>query len=109
MKITFNVECTPEEARDLLGLPDFGPMQTAITQELEKKIKENMQLLSNPLDPQGMFKSWLNPVSGFEQLQNLFWGQTQKTLQNLTENTVNNVLSYSQNNSGNKPNIANIL
>ncbi|WP_420846806.1 DUF6489 family protein [Microvirga tunisiensis] len=27
MKITMDVECTPEEARAFLGLPDVKPMQ----------------------------------------------------------------------------------
>ena len=27
MKITMNVDCTPEEARAFLGLPDVKPMQ----------------------------------------------------------------------------------
>ena len=29
MKVTVEVECTPEEARQFLGLPDVVPMQQA--------------------------------------------------------------------------------
>ncbi|MCL2473750.1 MAG: DUF6489 family protein, partial [Alphaproteobacteria bacterium] len=86
MKITFNIDCTPEEARNLLGLPDLGPMQRALTEELEKKMKESMQLLNNPLTPQ----NWFNPG-----LQSLFWEQMQKTMQNITETAANNMLSFS--------------
>ena len=30
MKITVNVDCTPEEARSFLGLPDVQPLQAAV-------------------------------------------------------------------------------
>ena len=33
MKFTVNVECTPEEARAFMGLPDVQPMQEAMMQD----------------------------------------------------------------------------
>ena len=30
MKITVNVDCTPDEARHFFGLPDVKPMQDAL-------------------------------------------------------------------------------
>jgi hypothetical protein len=30
MKITTNVDCTPDEARILMGLPDLKPMQEVL-------------------------------------------------------------------------------
>ena len=32
MKINVEVDCTPLEAREFLGLPDVKPMQAAITE-----------------------------------------------------------------------------
>jgi hypothetical protein len=35
MKITINVDCTPAEAREFLGLPDLRPLQAAWLAEVE--------------------------------------------------------------------------
>ena len=72
MKVTVNIDCTPEEARAFLGLPDIKPMQDAMIQELEKRMRANM----DAMDPETMFKTWLPAgVQGWEQLQKAFWGQ----------------------------------
>lgn len=34
MKITIDVDCTPDEARRFLGLPDVAPMQEALMAQL---------------------------------------------------------------------------
>ena len=36
MKVTFNIDCTPEEARAFLGLPDIAPLQERMMDELEQ-------------------------------------------------------------------------
>ncbi|MEO1018083.1 MAG: DUF6489 family protein [Pseudomonadota bacterium] len=38
MKLKFDVECTPEEARSFLGLPNVAPMQDRVVDELEKRL-----------------------------------------------------------------------
>lgn len=43
MKITINVDCSPEEARSFLGLPDVKPMQTAMMEEVENRMRANMK------------------------------------------------------------------
>ena len=35
MKITVDVDCTPEEARRFLGLPDVAPMQEAMMAQMQ--------------------------------------------------------------------------
>jgi hypothetical protein len=72
MKVTINIECTPEEARAFFGLPDVKPMQDAMMAEIEKRMHANM----DAMDPETLFKTWL-PVGmqGWEQLQKAFWGQ----------------------------------
>jgi len=72
MKVTINIDCTPEEARTFLGLPDIKPMQDAMVAELEKRMRANM----DAMDPETMFKTWLPAgIQGWEQLQKAFWGQ----------------------------------
>jgi len=72
MKVIFNVECTPEEARRFLGLPDIAPMQERMMKELEERVAENMRAL----DPETLVKTWM-PMSmqGWTDMQKMFWNQ----------------------------------
>ncbi len=36
MKITIDVDCTPDEARAFFGLPDVAPVQQAFVDEMQK-------------------------------------------------------------------------
>ena len=38
MKIVIDVECTPEEARSFLGLPDVAPVQQAMMEEIQRRL-----------------------------------------------------------------------
>ena len=65
MKINVEVDCTPEEARAFLGLPDLRPMQ----EELLAEMKERMSSSFRALDPQELTRLWLTPnLKGFETL-----------------------------------------
>ncbi len=72
MKVTINVECTPEEARAFFGAPDVAPLQDAVLGQM----KTQMQKAATALDPETMMKT-LFPVNseGFADLQKAFWGQ----------------------------------
>lgn len=91
MKVTVNVECTPEEARVFLGLPDVQPMQAALMADLERRLKANFQAM----DPEAMMKTWFPAsVAGAEQLQKMFWAQLQQTMTgvaSLTGNMIGNL------------------
>jgi hypothetical protein len=72
MKIRIDIDCTPEEARTFLGLPDVGPMQ----QELLREVQERMTKALQAMDPDTMVKTWLPAaVKGFEQMQEMFLSQ----------------------------------
>jgi hypothetical protein len=72
MKIHVDIDCTPEEARAFLGLPDVGPMQEALMAELQKRMMANLQAM----EPEQLFKTWLPAgLQGWEQLQKAFWTQ----------------------------------
>jgi len=76
MKITINVDCSPEEARTFLGLPDVKPMQDAMMDEVEKRMRANMEAM----DPETLMRTWLPAsIQSFEQLQKMFWGQMGQT------------------------------
>ena len=75
MKIKIDVDCTPEEARTFLGLPDVGPMQDALMTEIQKRLMANL----DAMDPETMIRTWM-PIGlqGFESLQKMFWTQMSK-------------------------------
>ena len=72
MKVKFDIECTPEEARAFFGLPDVGPMQEALMKEMETQLAENIR----SLDPETMLKTWLPAsIEGWGNVQKMFWSQ----------------------------------
>lgn len=72
MKVKFDIDCTPEEARAFFGLPDVQPMQEALMKELEKRLSDNIQ----QLDPETMLKTWLPAtIQGWGEVQKMFWEQ----------------------------------
>jgi hypothetical protein len=72
MKVHIDIDCTPEEARTFLGLPDVQPVQAAMMQELEQRLKSAMQAM----DPETLMKTWLPAgIANLEQMQRMFWQQ----------------------------------
>jgi hypothetical protein len=69
MKITVNIDCTPEEARAFFGLPDVAPMQERLMKDVEERMAAAMQATM----PEALMKTWL-PASlqGMEELQKMF-------------------------------------
>ena len=78
MKISIDVDCTPEEARTFLGLPDVKPMQDAMMQEIQNRMMSNL----SAMEPEALFKTWLPVgVQGWEQMQKAFWNQMGRAAQ----------------------------
>ena len=72
MKVKFDIECTPEEARQFMGLPNVAPMQDSIMKEMEEQMRENIR----SLDPETMLKTWLPAtIEGWDNVQKIFWDQ----------------------------------
>jgi hypothetical protein len=72
MKITMNVDCTPEEARAFLGLPDVKPMQEQLMREVQERMVANIRAM----EPEAMLGTWLPAtLKGFEQMQQIVMAQ----------------------------------
>lgn len=56
MDITADIDCTPEEARVFLGLPDVRPLQTAVMVHMEKRMLAEADRLS----PEHLMKTWMS-------------------------------------------------
>lgn len=72
MKVKFDIDCTPEEARTFLGLPDVKPMQ----EELLKHVQERVTAALQAMDGDALFKTWLPAtLKGLEHWQEMFLSQ----------------------------------
>ncbi len=63
MKMTIEVDCTPEEARRFLGLPDVSALNEHLVAEMGKRVDSNMQLLS----PEEFMKNWMSFGTGAQE------------------------------------------
>ena len=55
MKMTIEVDCSPEEARRFLGLPDVSALNDQLVKEMQARMSANMTALS----PDELMKSWM--------------------------------------------------
>jgi len=51
MKMTVEVDCTPEEARRFLGLPDVSALNEALVKEVQANL--------HALEPAELMKNWM--------------------------------------------------
>jgi hypothetical protein len=56
MKVNIEIDCTPLEARQFFGLPDVGPMQTAVMDKLQQQMMSNIDKVS----PDKLIQSWFS-------------------------------------------------
>ena len=54
MKVKVDIECTPEEARRFMGLPDLAPVHEAYVETMRKSMTEGI----SPDVMSEMMKSW---------------------------------------------------
>jgi hypothetical protein len=72
MKLKIDLDCTPKEAREFLGLPDLKPVQAALLEEAQARMTKAL----GAMDPETMLKTWLPAtLEGFEQLREAFLRQ----------------------------------
>jgi hypothetical protein len=72
MKVTLDIDCTPDEARAFFGLPDVKPMQ----EHLLKEVQQRMSTMLHGMEPEAMLTTWLPAtLKGYEQLQEMFLSQ----------------------------------
>ena len=72
MKIKIDIDCSPQEARAFLGLPDVAPMQVAIMRDMEERVRQAMAAM----DPETLMRTWMPMgAQGIEQAQKMFWSQ----------------------------------
>jgi hypothetical protein len=63
MKMTIEVDCTPEEARRFMGLPDVTSLNDQIVGEMKKRVTANMAMIS----PDELMKNWMSFGAGAQE------------------------------------------
>lgn len=63
MKMTIEVDCSPEEARRFLGLPDVSGLNEHLVSEMSKRIDANI----NMLNPEEFMKNWMSVGVGAQE------------------------------------------
>ncbi|WP_203291091.1 DUF6489 family protein [Maricaulis parjimensis] len=54
MKVNIEIDCTPEEARTFLGLPDVKAFNQMMMDEMLRRAEANM----DQMDPEVLMKQW---------------------------------------------------
>lgn len=71
MKFNIQVDCTPDEARRFLGLPDVAPMQKSLMDAMERRLMDTIQ----STDATKLMEQWMPlGIKGLEQWQSM-WQQ----------------------------------
>ena len=55
MKLKIEVDCTPEEARSFLGLPDVSGLNAHLVGEMKSRMDQNIAMLQ----PDELMKNWM--------------------------------------------------
>jgi hypothetical protein len=55
MKMRIEVECTPVEARQFMGLPDVTMLNDSLVEEMTKRMQSNMAMMA----PDALMRSWM--------------------------------------------------
>ena len=72
MKITIDIDCTPQEARAFFGLPNVEPIQDAVLAKAQERLTEYLEAR----DPEALLKLWFPAgLQELGQMQERLWQQ----------------------------------
>lgn len=70
MKIRIDVECTPEEARRALGMPDVSDLNRTLVDHLQQRLEQTM----SEMDTETLLRAWLPAgAESWRKMQEAFW------------------------------------
>lgn len=55
MKVNIQIDCSPEEARTFMGLPDVAGLNAQLVEEMKTRMSENM----GAMEPEALMRSWM--------------------------------------------------
>lgn len=69
MRLTIDIDCTPEEARAFFGMPNVAPLNDMVVTEMTRRAKDNLDTLADP--ERFMAQMMSMGGKGLEQFQSL--------------------------------------
>ena len=70
MKITFDIDCTPQEARAFLGLPDMAPLHDLYLDKMKTFVTEGV----GPAEFEKLARAWMPGMTdSLETWRQAFW------------------------------------
>jgi hypothetical protein len=63
MKLSIEIDCTPEEARAFFGLPDVSLLNERLVEEMQTRLSSSLSLLS----PDELVKNWMGFGAGAQE------------------------------------------
>lgn len=70
MKITFDIDCTPQEARNFLGLPDLAPLHDIYLDKMKALVGDGV----GAADFEKLARTWLPGMTeNLETWRQVFW------------------------------------
>lgn len=72
MKVTIEIDATPQEMRTLLGLPDIEPIQQEMMQKIRDKTLAGIEA-NDPAELMRLFMPTADQFKSMESLQSSFW------------------------------------
>ncbi len=83
MKITVDMDMSPEEARKLMGFPDLEPLQNAMMEKLQSQMEEYFEDMT---DPEAIFNKFMPMgINAMEQYTKFYNGLAQAAYSHSTE------------------------
>ena len=75
MKLSIDIDCTPQEARAFLGLPDVEAFQREMMAEIQNQLQRHVAAM----DPEALMKTWMPMgTKAFETFRDAFTQGFQK-------------------------------
>ena len=76
MKITFDIDCTPQEARAFLGLPDLAPLHDLYLDKMKTLVTDGI----GTADMERLTPTWMPGIAdSLEQWRHSFWSAAKPT------------------------------
>lgn len=70
MKVKVDIECTPQEARTFIGLPDLTPVHEAMVEKMVSLATDGV----NAGDMENMMRTWMPGMGeNWQAMQKAFW------------------------------------
>lgn len=83
MKVTIDMDMTPEEARKMMGLPDVEPLQKAMMEKMQAQMEEYFASMS---DPEVLFNRLMPMgVQAMENYRNFYREMAKASVSSMTD------------------------